>query len=81
MFCFVNDILGYACEAHNNPADFFLDVINGSSAAVNVTKINNNGGTLVIPLFKMSQIRLLSDISCKTCQKCQYEDFLAFLSS
>ncbi|XDV15600.1 hypothetical protein PO909_015650 [Leuciscus waleckii] len=27
--------IGYACEAHNNPADFFLDVINGSSAAVN----------------------------------------------
>ncbi|XP_009292498.3 broad substrate specificity ATP-binding cassette transporter ABCG2d isoform X1 [Danio rerio] len=31
--------IGYACEAHNNPADFFLDVINGSS----VTKIQNNG--------------------------------------
>uniref|UniRef100_A0A8C1J8B4 Broad substrate specificity ATP-binding cassette transporter ABCG2 n=1 Tax=Cyprinus carpio TaxID=7962 RepID=A0A8C1J8B4_CYPCA len=25
--------IGYACEAHNNPADFFLDIINGSSAA------------------------------------------------
>uniref|UniRef100_A0A8C1QH95 ATP-binding cassette, sub-family G (WHITE), member 2d n=1 Tax=Cyprinus carpio TaxID=7962 RepID=A0A8C1QH95_CYPCA len=23
--------IGFACEAHNNPADFFLDVINGSS--------------------------------------------------
>uniref|UniRef100_A0A4W5RAJ1 ATP binding cassette subfamily G member 2 (JR blood group) n=1 Tax=Hucho hucho TaxID=62062 RepID=A0A4W5RAJ1_9TELE len=23
--------IGYACEAHNNPADFFLDVINGDS--------------------------------------------------
>ena len=22
------------CEAHNNPADFFLDVINGDSTAV-----------------------------------------------
>uniref|UniRef100_A0A8C2FKR6 Broad substrate specificity ATP-binding cassette transporter ABCG2 n=1 Tax=Cyprinus carpio TaxID=7962 RepID=A0A8C2FKR6_CYPCA len=30
---FSNDIVGYACEAHNNPADFFLDIINGSSAA------------------------------------------------
>uniref|UniRef100_A0A8C1C188 ATP binding cassette subfamily G member 2 (JR blood group) n=1 Tax=Cyprinus carpio carpio TaxID=630221 RepID=A0A8C1C188_CYPCA len=37
--------IGYACEAHNNPADFFLDIINGSSAAVNMTKIQNNGGT------------------------------------
>ncbi|XP_043097203.1 broad substrate specificity ATP-binding cassette transporter ABCG2d [Puntigrus tetrazona] len=35
--------IGYACEAHNNPADFFLDIINGSSAAVNVTKSPNNG--------------------------------------
>uniref|UniRef100_A0A8B9JRK0 Broad substrate specificity ATP-binding cassette transporter ABCG2 n=1 Tax=Astyanax mexicanus TaxID=7994 RepID=A0A8B9JRK0_ASTMX len=25
--------IGYACEAHNNPADFFLDVINGDSIA------------------------------------------------
>ena len=25
---------GYECEAHNNPADFFLDVINGDSTAV-----------------------------------------------
>uniref|UniRef100_A0A8C2FNH5 Broad substrate specificity ATP-binding cassette transporter ABCG2 n=1 Tax=Cyprinus carpio TaxID=7962 RepID=A0A8C2FNH5_CYPCA len=40
---FSNDIVGYACEAHNNPADFFLDIINGSSAAVNMTKIQNNG--------------------------------------
>uniref|UniRef100_A0A672KPG1 Broad substrate specificity ATP-binding cassette transporter ABCG2 n=1 Tax=Sinocyclocheilus grahami TaxID=75366 RepID=A0A672KPG1_SINGR len=35
--------IGYACEAHNNPADFFLDIINGSSTAVNMTKIQNNG--------------------------------------
>uniref|UniRef100_A0A4W5R567 Broad substrate specificity ATP-binding cassette transporter ABCG2 n=1 Tax=Hucho hucho TaxID=62062 RepID=A0A4W5R567_9TELE len=27
--------IGYACEAHNNPADFFLDVINGDSTAMN----------------------------------------------
>ncbi|XP_054248223.1 broad substrate specificity ATP-binding cassette transporter ABCG2 [Indicator indicator] len=26
--------IGYQCEAHNNPADFFLDVINGDSTAV-----------------------------------------------
>ncbi|XP_051983209.1 broad substrate specificity ATP-binding cassette transporter ABCG2d [Xyrauchen texanus] len=35
--------IGYTCEAHNNPADFFLDVINGSTAAVNKTKTQNNG--------------------------------------
>lgn len=26
--------LGYQCEQHNNPADFFLDVINGDSTAL-----------------------------------------------
>lgn len=26
--------IGYTCEDHNNPADFFLDVINGDSTAV-----------------------------------------------
>uniref|UniRef100_A0A8C9WSS4 Broad substrate specificity ATP-binding cassette transporter ABCG2 n=1 Tax=Scleropages formosus TaxID=113540 RepID=A0A8C9WSS4_SCLFO len=26
--------IGYVCEEHNNPADFFLDVINGDSTAV-----------------------------------------------
>uniref|UniRef100_A0A671UQD1 ATP-binding cassette, sub-family G (WHITE), member 2a n=1 Tax=Sparus aurata TaxID=8175 RepID=A0A671UQD1_SPAAU len=28
--------IGYTCEAHNNPADFFLDIINGDSTAVSV---------------------------------------------
>uniref|UniRef100_A0A673W0S9 ATP-binding cassette, sub-family G (WHITE), member 2a n=1 Tax=Salmo trutta TaxID=8032 RepID=A0A673W0S9_SALTR len=26
--------IGYTCEPHNNPADFFLDVINGDSTAI-----------------------------------------------
>uniref|UniRef100_UPI0037E7A561 broad substrate specificity ATP-binding cassette transporter ABCG2-like n=1 Tax=Semicossyphus pulcher TaxID=241346 RepID=UPI0037E7A561 len=26
--------IGYTCETHNNPADFFLDIINGDSTAV-----------------------------------------------
>lgn len=26
--------VGYRCEPYNNPADFFLDVINGDSSAV-----------------------------------------------
>uniref|UniRef100_A0A8C1J9Y8 ABC-type xenobiotic transporter n=1 Tax=Cyprinus carpio TaxID=7962 RepID=A0A8C1J9Y8_CYPCA len=32
--------IGYACEAHNNPADFFLDIINGSSAAFEVAAVS-----------------------------------------
>ncbi|KFV63115.1 ATP-binding cassette sub-family G member 2, partial [Dryobates pubescens] len=30
--------IGYQCEEHNNPADFFLDVINGDSTAVTTAK-------------------------------------------
>ncbi|XP_025920614.1 ATP-binding cassette sub-family G member 2 isoform X3 [Apteryx rowi] len=31
--------VGYECEAYNNPADFFLDIINGDSTAVAMSKI------------------------------------------
>ncbi|KAK7129482.1 hypothetical protein R3I94_017635 [Phoxinus phoxinus] len=34
--------IGYTCEPHNNPADFFLDVINGDSTAVTLNKLHNN---------------------------------------
>ncbi|XP_059139433.1 broad substrate specificity ATP-binding cassette transporter ABCG2-like [Physella acuta] len=30
--------IGYICEEHNNPSDFFLDVINGDSTAVSSTQ-------------------------------------------
>ncbi|KAL2098049.1 hypothetical protein ACEWY4_007256 [Coilia grayii] len=35
--------IGYTCEAHNNPADFFLDVINGDSTATAPNKMDTNG--------------------------------------
>lgn len=31
-------LLGYRCEPYNNPADFFLDVINGDSSAVTLNR-------------------------------------------
>ncbi|KAM9476979.1 broad substrate specificity ATP-binding cassette transporter ABCG2-like [Clarias gariepinus] len=31
--------IGYICEAHNNPADFFLDVINGDSIAATKARL------------------------------------------
>uniref|UniRef100_A0A671QH35 ATP-binding cassette, sub-family G (WHITE), member 2a n=1 Tax=Sinocyclocheilus anshuiensis TaxID=1608454 RepID=A0A671QH35_9TELE len=34
--------IGYICEPHNNPADFFLDVVNGESTAVALNKLNNS---------------------------------------
>lgn len=35
--------IGYACEAHNNPADFFLDIINGDSTATILNKTHTSG--------------------------------------
>ncbi|MGH0132134.1 UNVERIFIED_CONTAM: hypothetical protein FKN15_049995 [Acipenser sinensis] len=32
--------IGYTCDPYNNPADFFLDVINGDSTAVTMNKMN-----------------------------------------
>uniref|UniRef100_A0A3P9JND8 Broad substrate specificity ATP-binding cassette transporter ABCG2 n=1 Tax=Oryzias latipes TaxID=8090 RepID=A0A3P9JND8_ORYLA len=34
--------IGYSCEPHNNPADFFLDVINGDFTATTSTKGHNS---------------------------------------
>lgn len=33
---------GYQCEPYNNPADFFLDVINGDSTAVAMNKADES---------------------------------------
>lgn len=34
--------IGYTCEPHNNPADFFLDVINGDSTAVALNNMDKS---------------------------------------
>ena len=39
--------IGYECEAHNNPPDFFLDVINGDSTAVRVTQSGKSNGIML----------------------------------
>ncbi|TNN89465.1 ATP-binding cassette sub-family G member 2 [Liparis tanakae] len=42
--------IGYTCEPHNNPADFFLDIFNGD---VHNTAINKGHGTRGIVLLKI----------------------------
>ncbi|KAK3547589.1 hypothetical protein QTP86_026325, partial [Hemibagrus guttatus] len=34
--------VGFTCEPHNNPADFFLDVINGDYSALSQNKLEDN---------------------------------------
>ncbi|XP_023283991.1 ATP-binding cassette sub-family G member 2-like [Seriola lalandi dorsalis] len=34
--------IGYPCEPHNNPADFFLDVINGDFTGTTITKVHGS---------------------------------------
>ncbi|KAF0037289.1 hypothetical protein F2P81_010163 [Scophthalmus maximus] len=34
--------IGYPCEPHNNPADFFLDVINGDFTGTTMTKVHSS---------------------------------------
>uniref|UniRef100_A0AAZ3QFM8 ABC transporter domain-containing protein n=1 Tax=Oncorhynchus tshawytscha TaxID=74940 RepID=A0AAZ3QFM8_ONCTS len=36
--------IGYTCEPHNNPADFFLDVINGDSTSIAFDRIKEGDG-------------------------------------
>ncbi|XP_034451792.1 broad substrate specificity ATP-binding cassette transporter ABCG2d isoform X2 [Hippoglossus hippoglossus] len=37
--------IGYPCEPHNNPADFFLDVINGDFTGATMTKVHGSEGS------------------------------------
>lgn len=47
--------VGYECEPYNNPADFFLDVINGDSTAV----ASNKTGEI--------EIGMQNTVSCVVC--------------
>uniref|UniRef100_A0AAZ3SRJ4 ABC transporter domain-containing protein n=1 Tax=Oncorhynchus tshawytscha TaxID=74940 RepID=A0AAZ3SRJ4_ONCTS len=41
--------IGYTCEPHNNPADFFLDVINGDSTSIAFDRIKEGDGDVKTP--------------------------------
>ncbi|XP_054846034.1 broad substrate specificity ATP-binding cassette transporter ABCG2-like [Eublepharis macularius] len=40
--------LGFVCEAYNNPADFFMDIINGDSTAVAANQGNPEGEVAIM---------------------------------
>ncbi|XP_061889176.1 broad substrate specificity ATP-binding cassette transporter ABCG2d isoform X2 [Entelurus aequoreus] len=50
--------IGYSCEAHNNPADFFLDVINGDFTVTSMSKVDISEGTVDMDFEELSSTRL-----------------------
>uniref|UniRef100_A0A673J6Y9 ATP-binding cassette sub-family G member 2-like n=1 Tax=Sinocyclocheilus rhinocerous TaxID=307959 RepID=A0A673J6Y9_9TELE len=53
--------IGYTCEPHNNPADFFLDVINGDSTAVTLNKLNDLDQEQLSSSLKCIEDRLVEE--------------------
>lgn len=51
-------VAGYSCEAHNNPPDFFLDVINGDSTAIAATETHEPGKYSLICAIKQVWLTL-----------------------
>ncbi|KAM9836615.1 broad substrate specificity ATP-binding cassette transporter ABCG2-like [Aulostomus maculatus] len=58
--------IGYTCEAHNNPADFFLDVINGDSTAVALSSLDKEDSDSVLPSKQGIEDKLVEDY--RTCR-------------
>nr|XP_033815296.1 broad substrate specificity ATP-binding cassette transporter ABCG2 isoform X2 [Geotrypetes seraphini] len=66
--------LGYICEEHNNPADFFLDIINGDSSAVALQKIDE-----VDPDHDCGNKTVVERLVEKYCNTTYYQDTKAEL--
>lgn len=57
--------IGYTCEPHNNPADFFLDVINGDSSAVALNNMEAESDYEVVPSSKQGiEEKLVEEYKC-----------------
>ncbi|KAA0721988.1 ATP-binding cassette sub-family G member 2 [Triplophysa tibetana] len=60
--------IGYTCDAHNNPADFFLDVIHGNTTTVETTKTQNNED---VQCARFSQ-QFIGDLLVEKYKTCRY---------
>lgn len=63
--------IGYTCEPHNNPADFFLDVINGDSTAVSLNKAEKDEPDLDPDSISLSR-RGIEDKLVEEYRSCSY---------
>ncbi|XP_056299344.1 broad substrate specificity ATP-binding cassette transporter ABCG2 isoform X1 [Pseudoliparis swirei] len=53
--------IGYTCEPHNNPADFFLDIINGDSTAVALNRADADDPETVTTCRRGIEDRLVEE--------------------
>ncbi|XP_012502700.1 PREDICTED: ATP-binding cassette sub-family G member 2 [Propithecus coquereli] len=70
--------VGYQCEPYNNPADFFLDIINGDSTAVTLNREENNhdaAETIELPKGEMPLIEKLAEfyVNSSLCRETKAE--------
>ncbi|XP_051249520.1 broad substrate specificity ATP-binding cassette transporter ABCG2-like [Dicentrarchus labrax] len=63
--------IGYTCEPHNNPADFFLDIINGDSTAVALNSLDSKDPDLDSDSVSLSR-RGIEDKLVEEYRNCSY---------
>ncbi|KAL9852905.1 broad substrate specificity ATP-binding cassette transporter ABCG2 isoform 1-T1 [Geothlypis trichas] len=73
--------IGYQCEPYNNPADFFLDIINGDSTAVAMNKADGSNTAERIEEFSEYDKTLAEQLAEKYSNSAYYRETKAHLES
>ncbi|XP_030127803.4 broad substrate specificity ATP-binding cassette transporter ABCG2 isoform X1 [Taeniopygia guttata] len=73
--------IGYQCEPYNNPADFFLDVINGDSTAVAMNKADESNTVDSTEERSEYDKALAEQLAEKYCNSAYYRETKVYLES
>ncbi|KAI6069477.1 ATP-binding cassette sub-family G member 2 isoform X4 [Aix galericulata] len=73
--------IGYECEPYNNPADFFLDIINGDSTAVMVNKTDEDNSAESVEEHIEYSTTLAEKLAEKYCNSTYYQETKAILEN